>query len=424
MTEPGKTHADARTHSAVHLEEPVLTYLQRLVDERMTLTEMATRAADKAATEDRDLGDTEKQSLAEWETRCKEIDSQLTQYNAQAESARAFADLTSRLETSRERPASNGLEGRRPAAIETTTWGQQFTDSDQFRSYPGRGQSGAVELTDYLPHQQRAAIMTTDLAIPNYVLPPRVQDITIPPLLSVVDVVGVNAGVVEWVEIAGDPVAAVVAEGAVKPEAVLTFTPQSAPLDTIAHYSQITRQALEDASYIRSVIEGKLRRGITLKIAESINNALVGAAIPPASVPLGGSLLEAIRVGIGVVQSNGYNPNAVLLNPADWADLDMSVMGGTLGGPTVGSTFWGLTPIASRLQPVGTATVGDFKAGVVWFDRNVSSVFISDSHADLFIKNTLVILAETRGKAAVPEPLALCEVAVSPTAGTASASKK
>jgi hypothetical protein len=39
---------------------------------------------------------------------------------------------------------------------------------------------------------------------------------------------------------------------------------------------------------------------------------------------------------------------------------------------------------------------------------------MSDSHQDLFIKNTLVILAETRGKAAEPEPLALCECSVAP----------
>jgi len=395
-------------------------YLKRLVDERLTLTELATRHADKAAAEDRELTDAEKTAIKDAETRCAEIDPQIKDYNDQLASARAFADLTGKLETSREKKS----EGRKAAELESTSWGQHFVESEQFRSYTGRGQSSVVELTDFLPHQTRAAIMTSDLAIPNYVLPPRIQDITIPPLLQVVDVVGVSAGTVEWVTVTGDPEAAVVPEGAAKPEAVLTFTPTSAPLDTLAHWVQVTRQALEDASYIKSVIEGKLRRGITLKIADSINNALIAAAIPPASVPLGGTLLQAIRVGIGVVQSNGYNPNAVLLNPADWADLDMAVMGGTLGGPTIGSTFWGLTPIASRLQPVGTATVGDFKAGVVWFDRNVSSVFMSDSHADLFIKNTLVILAETRGKAAVPEPLALCEVAVSPVAGTASAAKK
>jgi HK97 family phage major capsid protein len=388
-------------------------YLKRLVDERITLTELATRTADKAATEDRDLTDSERSQIRDAESRCAEIDPQIQSYNDQLASARAFADLTSKLESTRDA----GGESRRPAGrqIEQTSFGQAVVESEQFRSYTGRGQSSVIELTDFMPHQQRAAIMTTDLAIPNYVLPPRVQDITIPPMLQVVDVVGVSAGTVEWVTVTGDPQAQVVAEGAAKPEATLTFTPTSAPLDTLAHWVQITRQALEDATYIRSLIEGKLRRGITLAIADAINDAIVAATLPTASVPLGGSLLDAIRVGVGTVQSNGYNPNAVILNPADWAALDIAVMGGTLGGPTVGSNFWGLTPVPARWQTAGVALVGDFKAGVVWFDRNVSSVFMSDSHQDLFIKNTLVILAETRGKAAVPEPLALCECSVSAT---------
>jgi len=387
-------------------------YLKRLVDERITLTELATRTTDKAATEDRDLTDSESSQIRDAETRCAEIDPQIQSYNDQLASARAFADLTSKLEYTRDA----GGESRRPAGrVEQTSFGQAVVESEQFRSYTGRGQSGVIELTDFMPHQQRAAIMTTDLAIPSYVLPPRVQDITIPPMLQVVDVVGVSAGTVEWVTVSGDPQAQVVAEGAAKPEATLTFTPTSAPLDTLAHWVQITRQALEDATYIRSLIEGKLRRGITLAIADAIQDAIVAATIPTATVPLGGALLDAIRVGIGTVQSNGYQPNAVVLNPADWAALDISVMGGTLGGPTVGTNFWGLTPVASRWQTQGVALVGDFKAGVVWFDRNVSSVFMSDSHQDLFIKNTLVILAETRGKAAVPEPLALAECSVSAT---------
>jgi HK97 family phage major capsid protein len=399
----------------------MITYLKRLHDERLRLTERMKEIGERAAEEDRDTTEAEKAELGRIETRVAELDPEMQRWSEDAESTRAFAALTSRLDQHRE----NGTEPRRPStALEQTSFGQTVVESEQFRSYTGRGQSAVVELTDFMPHQQRAAIMTTDLMIPSYVLPPRVQDITIPPLLEIIDVVGVSNGVVEWVEITGDPMAQKVAEGAAKPEATLVYTPQSAPLDTLAHWVQITRQALEDATYIKSVIEGKLRRGITLAIADAVNDALVAAAIPPVSVPVGGALLDAIRVGIGTVQSNGYNPNAVLLNPADWAALDMSVMGSTLGGPTVGSTFWGLTPVASRWQPVGTATVGDFKAGVVWFDRNVSSVFMSDSHADLFIKNTLVILAETRGKAAVVEPLALAECAVSPVAGTASAAKK
>ena len=397
----------------------MISYLKRLHDERVRLTERMAQIGEEAARDDRDTSEAEKAELGRIETRIAAIDPELERWNSDAESARAFATLTSRLDQHREQ----GVESRRPAQqVETTSFGQNFVDSDQFRSYTGRGQSGVVELTDFMPHQQRAPIMTADLVIPPYILPPRVQDVIMPPLLTVVDVVGVGSGVVEWVVVGGDPKAAIVGEGLSKPESALTFTPVSAPLDTLAHWIQITRQALEDATYIRSVIEGKLRRGVTLKIVDEIQAAITAATLPVATVPLGGELIAAIRAGIGTVQSNGYDPNAVLLNPADWAALDIAVMGGTLNGPTVGTNFWGLTPIASTLQPLGTATVGDFKSGVTWFDRNASSVFMSDSHQDLFIKNTLVILAETRGKAAVPEPLALCECSVSAT-GTRAAAK-
>jgi HK97 family phage major capsid protein len=403
----------------------VISYLKRLHDERVRLTERMSQIGETAASDDRDTTEAEKRELAGLETRIAEIDPQLERWNSDAESTRAFASLTTRLEEHREQ----GIEARQPTGrgrqvVEHTSFGQSFVESEQFRSYSGRGQSGTVEITDFMPHQQRAAIMTTDLSIPNYVLPPRVQDVIMPPLLTVVDIVGVSSGTVEWVVVSGDPKAQVVGEGLAKPEAALTFTPASAPLDTLAHWIQITRQALEDATYIRSVIEGKLRRGVTLAIVDQIQAAITAATLPVATVPVGGNLLDAIRVGIGTVQSNGYQPNAVILNPADWAALDIAVMGGTLNGPTVGTNFWGLTPISSTLQAAGTALVGDFKSGVTWFDRNVSSVFMSDSHADLFIRNTLVILAETRGKAAVPEPFALCECSVSATAGAARSTSK
>ena len=147
-------------------------YLKRLVDERITLTELTTRTADKAATEDRELTDSEKTQMRDAEVRCAEIDPQIKNYNEQLASARAFADLTSKLETGREPEQRSG----RRRQVETTSFGEIVRrPPTQFRSYTGRGQSGVVELTDFMPHQQRAAIHTTDLAIPPYVLPPRVQ---------------------------------------------------------------------------------------------------------------------------------------------------------------------------------------------------------------------------------------------------------
>ena len=131
----------------------------------------------------------------------------------------------------------------------------------------------------------------------------------------------VSSGVVDWVEVGADPVAAVVAEGAAKPEATFTMTPKTAALDTIAHWVQITRQALDDAPYIRSLIEGKLRRGLLAKAEADMAAAIVAATLPTAT---GADLSTAIRVGIGTVQGAGYNPNAVVLNPADYAALDVA----------------------------------------------------------------------------------------------------
>jgi HK97 family phage major capsid protein len=223
----------------------------------------------------------------------------------------------------------------------------------------------------------------------------------------------VSTGAIEWVIIGPDPEAAVVAEGAPKPEATLTFTPASAALETLAHWIQITRQALEDASYIQSLIETKLRRGLALK-AEHDAAAAIVAGWPAVGAVTGTTLLEAIRVGIATVEDRGYRPNAVLMNPADWAALDIAVMVESVDGPARQQTFWGLRPVASSDVAAGTAYVGDFQSAVTLFDRGVSNVFLTDSHAANFISNVLVILAETRLKTVATELLAAVPVQAAP----------
>lgn len=395
----------------------MITYLTRLSSERDSLTQAATELAERAAREDRDLTDTEHQSMAAWQERCGEIDGQLSEYNTQAESARAYATLRATLEeraAEHDTPTGNGRTpaGNGRAPVETRSWGQQFVESTEFRAYNGRGQSAPYALDGYL--EERAAILTTNLAIPHFVLPP-VEQQFVAKLLAVCGRVQVSAGIVDWVEIGPDPVAAVVAEGAAKPEATLAFTPKSATLDTIAHWVQITRQALDDATYIRSLIESKLRRGLLAKAEADMATAIDGAATQTnSSTAAQGGLLGSIRAGIGKVEGAGYNPNAVLLNPADYAALDVAVMVQANGTPTVGATFWGLTPVASNSVTAGKAYVGDFQAGATLFDRGVTNVFLTDSHGALFISNILVILAEARLKSVVDEPNAICECVAVP----------
>jgi HK97 family phage major capsid protein len=201
----------------------------------------------------------------------------------------------------------------------------------------------------------------------------------------------------------------VVAEGTAKPEAALTVTPKTSTLDTLAHWIQITRQALADAPYMRSLIEGKLRNGLARKIQADLATLLNGATLQSA---VDADMTKAIRKGIALVEGQGYNPNAVLLNPADFAAIDIAAGTGVNGsGPDRRGTYWGLTAVAVPGLTAGVAIVGDLSEGVTLFDRGVADVFVTDSHASLFISNILVILAETRVKSAITDPLALAETA-------------
>jgi HK97 family phage major capsid protein len=385
----------------------MITYLQRLTSERDNLTVSATDLAERAAKEDRDLTDTEQESMKSWQTRCGQIDAQLTEYNGTVESQRAYARLRNELDTPEPEFVPSQRHGQQ---VETRSAGEQFVTSPNFQQYTGHGQSQRFEVADYMGLEARAAITTANLAIPHFVLPP-VVPVTTAPLLDVCGRVQVSSGVVDWVEMGGDPTAAVVAEGAAKPEATITATPKTSSLDTLAHWVQITRQALDDASYIRSVIEGKLRRGLLNKAEADMAAAIDAATTQTATSD---DLLAAIRVGIGKVEAAGYRPNAVVLNPADYAELDIAVMAATVAGPAQQQTFWGMRAVAAGAIPAGKAYVGDFANGATLFDRGVTSVFVSDSHASLFISNILVILAEARVKSAVTEPSALCECTGTP----------
>lgn len=388
------------------------TYLQRLQSERDSLTQTATALAERAADEDRDLTDQERQQLAGMQERCADLDTQLTTYSQQLDSQRAYAQLRQRLSDQDEAPAP-----RAPRAIETrqpTSWGQLVTDSEQFRGYHGYGRMDPVEVPLELRSAPAAGItpiMTTDFdtGLPKHTWTPPEWTRT-SPFLDAVGTERVSSGSVEWLYWPPpDPVAQEVAEGAAKPQAEIPHEEKAATLATYAHWAALTRQVLDDIPRIRSIVETKLRNGLVAAVEAATADAIAAAPIPAVS-SAGGSILEAIRIGMADVQSRGWVPNAVLLNPTDWASIDIGVMGGTLLGPTGAGNFWAMRPVAVPALPAGTAYVGDFNTGVTLFDRGAANVFVTDSHTDLFVRNILVILAETRALPAVTTPAAMAKI--------------
>jgi HK97 family phage major capsid protein len=396
----------------------MIQYLSRLTAERDSLTEAANELTNKAAGEERDLTDTERSSMTAWQERCATIDAQLVEYNAQAESQRAYARLRGELDAPHDEPPAR----RNIAELEVRGWGDLFVESDAFRGYTGRGSSESVMVPG--PFEERAEI-TTALPAP-WVTPPFVytpatfQAST--PLLDVIGKVTTGLSAVQWLQWAPNPAPAapVVAEGAAKPEMAMTPTAKSDSLDTYAHWKGITRQALEDIPQIRSIVEGRLRQGILTALEAAVSAALQGEATIPTQG--GSSMMGAIRSAVAVVETNGYGPaNAVLLNPADFADLDIAAMATTNNGPVGTSSYWGLRPVAVPSLPAGTAYVGNMGTAVQLFTRGQTALYLTDSHDDYFIRNIVLLLAEIRALATVPDPLAAVKITGITPAGTQAA---
>jgi hypothetical protein len=293
------------------------------------------------------------------------------------------------------------------------SWGETFIRSDVFTEYRGRGQSAQFRIDDDV---QTRALPTgiADLVAAGFKGTPASVDTTPntapTPLLDSISKVQVSNNAIEfvaWTKKAG--AAAKVAEKAAKASAEWGPTVTSTTLDTYAVYTQLTRQLIEDFSAVRSIIDTELRREVDRAVEADAAAVLAAATAAIPDAVAAGDLLAAIRKGIGTVQGAGYSPTAVLLNPADWAAMDVAIFSNTLGGPTIGQSFWGLRPITSTAQAAGTAVVGDFTSGITHFFRAQVALYITDSHDVTFLANVFTLLAEKRGKTAVVRPLALCE---------------
>lgn len=327
------------------------------------------------------------------------------------------------------RKNSDALDGRLSkvaprAEVSTTTQpetrrsaGEMFVRSEAFQDYAGspRGRMPRFEVEARALPTGLSDLIAGGLSTSNKTSVDTSAPVAPTPLLDNITRVQVSGNAVEyvsWSKVAGG--AAVVAEKGAKPSAEFAPAVTADSLDNIAVYTQLTRQLIEDEPAVRSLIDGELIRDVRREEEAQAAAALAAATLPTftGSAAAGDDLLGVIRAGIGTVQASGYTPNAVLLNPADWAELDNVVMSSTLNGPQIRQNFWGLTPIASNGQTAGTATVGDFRTAMTQFFRSQIALYITDSHADTFLMNVFTLLAERRTLAAVVRPQALVEVSV------------
>jgi HK97 family phage major capsid protein len=217
--------------------------------------------------------------------------------------------------------------------------------------------------------------------------------------------------------------AAGVAEGGLKPQSDLTFDLKSAPVRTVAHVFKASRQILDDAPGLQSIIDAEARYGLEFLedtqflYGDGTGQNLTGI-VPLASAysqtyvgP--GTETDIDRLRLAILQStlSLYPATGIVLHPTDWAKVEMTKDGQgryIIGNPQslLAPTLWGL-PVASSLSlTAGTFLTGAFRRGAQIFDRQNIEVLLSTEDQDNFVKNMITIRAEERLALAVYRPTA------------------
>lgn len=206
-----------------------------------------------------------------------------------------------------------------------------------------------------------------------------------------------------------------------KPQSDFTFEEFSAPVATIAHWVPATRQILSDKPTMLSYVGARLTYGV--KVAEDneilfgtgANSGITGVMVTPgvgAIGPVVTNQIDLLRNAIAQVRASEYPATAIILNPADWATIELSrgaVEGMYLWANPANSgppRLWGLPIIETTAMPVGSFLVGAFGLGAQLWDREQASVRVSEHHEDYFTNNLVVILAEERLALTVYRPQA------------------
>jgi HK97 family phage major capsid protein len=223
--------------------------------------------------------------------------------------------------------------------------------------------------------------------------------------------------------------AAVVAEGADKPKSgPFLFDLITTTLKTVAHWVPITRQAADDNGQLMGYINGRLTYGLEYKMDREIltgngTTEMQGILTTPGigSYQPGVGSTDAKLITVRKAKTQGelalYPPTAIVMNPLDWQDIELDEDANgqfrviaNVTDPGAPMRLWGLTVVTTVAMAAGTALLGGFRTGATLWERQGVTILMTDSHADYFTANTLVILAERRANVAVHTPAAFVRI--------------
>jgi HK97 family phage major capsid protein len=221
---------------------------------------------------------------------------------------------------------------------------------------------------------------------------------------------------------AGPQYASPARENVTKPESGITFQLANAPVITLAHWIPVSKQVLDDAPQLQGYINGRLMYGLKLEEEDQLLNgdgtgSNISGILDSGNYTVynrgqsGDTNVDTIRRAITQAALSEYNADTIILNPADWEEIELQK--GTDGhyiwaNPALaaGPQLWGRRVIATNSISSGTFLVGAFAMGAQIWDRQDASLLISFENDTNFVKNMATLLVEERLALTVYRPSA------------------
>ena len=297
----------------------------------------------------------------------------------------------------------------------SVTAGQEFVGSEAFKSLS----EGRVE-------RARFEVKNTVVTGPNMpfelqrqgVIPGSFAPLTLRQLIPSIAVASSSVGALR--ELAWTNSAVEVAEAAAKPESAITFEPYDVTIQTIAHFIKVSNQLLADAPAVAAYIDTRLRDGLAQRVDRQL---LLGTGTTPQLSGLtdagnfvaftatsGANLVESINKAKYNRWAVGEVVDTVVVNPADWAAMEVLREGAGTGaylygapGTAAGGMPFGVNVVMSPFMPAGQFLIGALRSSAIIYNRQGAVVemgFVNDD----FTKNLVTIRAEERLGLGVDRP--------------------
>lgn len=197
-------------------------------------------------------------------------------------------------------------------------------------------------------------------------------------------------------------------EGAQKAQASMPTELVSVPITTIAHWLPLSEQVLADVPALQQQASTLLRYGVEQKAAAEIicgnsTGKISGlfTEATPIMIPGGTFLGDAVASAITALEAEGWQPNLIIMNPADWNVIrtaredsgNGAYLLGQLGNMPMQS-LWGIPVITDPACPSGSPLVLDTSQTAI-LDRQSTRIELGRI-GNQFITNEVVMRAEAR----------------------------